>query len=71
MHVNYKQLDYVPLPIWWIHLMVVSKLSRVATTIFNILQGHHVTVAMNWTRLVSMQTSLFHTADKDIPLSHL
>ena len=46
MHVNDKQPDCAPLPIWWIHRMVVTKFYHVTTTIFHILQDHHVTVLM-------------------------
>ena len=69
MHVNNKHPDYAPLPIWWIHIMVASDLSLVATTTFKILQGHHVTVTMQRTCLVSMQTSLLYAMVRDGNLS--
>ena len=70
MHINNKHPDCGPLPIWWIHLMVVAKLSRVTTTTFKSLQGHHFTVAMQRTHLVSMQTYLLHVVGGDGPLLH-
>ena len=58
MNVNYKHKEFVTSPIWWIHIMVVSEFSHVTTNTLKILQGHHVTVAMQGAHLVSMQTYL-------------
>ena len=38
--------------------MVVTKFSRVSTTTFKSLRVHHVTVAMQQTRLLSIKTSM-------------
>ena len=71
MHVNEKQTDYAPLPIWYIHLMVVSEFSRIPTNTFKIIQDHHVTVAMQRTCLVSIHTYLLHAVGGDDPMSTL
>ena len=69
MHVNNKQSDCAPSPILRIHLMVVAKFSCFTTNNFKILQVHHFTVAMQWTRLMYMQTSMLHAVGGDGPLS--
>ena len=50
--------------------MFVAEFSRVTTINFKIIQGHNVTVAMQRTHLVSMQTYLLHVVGGDGPLLH-
>ena len=49
--------------------MVVDTFSRVATTTFKSLQGHHDTATMQWTRCLSMHTSFLYAVGRDGPLS--
>ena len=69
MHIKKKHMDCATSPIWWIHIMVVIKLSCVATTNFKSLQVHHVTVTMQRTHIVYMQTYLLHAVGVDGPMS--
>ena len=69
MHINEKRPSCTPLHVWWIYLLVVAEFSRLTTTTFKCLQGHHVTVLMNQTHLLTMETSLLHVVDGCSPLS--
>ena len=71
MHINDKRPSSTPSHVWWIHLLVVAKFYRSATTTFKCLQGHHVTVSMQRTHLLTMQTSLLHAVGRRSPMSGL
>ena len=49
--------------------MFVAEFSRVTTINFKIIKGHNVTVAMQRTHLVSMQTPMLHVTGGYCPLS--
>ena len=65
IHVNNKFLECTPYLIWWIHIIFVTKFSRVTTITFKRLQGHHDTATMQRTHLVSMQTYMLHQSPND------
>ena len=54
MHINEKRPSCKPSHVWWIYLLVVAEFSRLATTKFKCIQGHHVTVLMQRTNLLTM-----------------
>ena len=71
MHVYEKDFNCAPSTIWWIHLMVVAKFSRISTPTFKSLQGHHVTDMIQQTHLMSVQIYLLHVMGGDSHLSPL
>ena len=68
MHINEKWSSCTPSHVWWIYLLVMPKFSCLVTTTFKCLQGHHVTVSMQCTHLLIMQTSLMHVVGGRSPL---
>ena len=71
MHTNEKRPICTPSHVWWISLLVVAKFSYLATTAFKCLQGHYITVSMQRTHLLNMQTSLLHAVGRHVNLSDL
>ena len=68
MHINEKWSSCTPSHVWWIYLLVMPKFSCLVTTTCKCLQGHHVTVSMQCTHLLIMQTSLMHVVGGRSPL---
>ena len=68
VHIKKKLPSYTPSHVWWIYLLLVDEFSHSSTTTFKCLQGHHVTVSMQRTHLLTMQTSLLHAVGRRGPL---
>ena len=56
---------------WSSQISPVRPPRRSATTTFNCLQVHHVTVSMQWTRLLTVKTSLLNAVGGRGPLLYL
>ena len=64
MHINEKRLSCTPSHVWWIYLLVVSEFSCSATMKFKCIKGHHITISMHQTHLMTMKTYLLHAVGR-------